>query len=85
MKIPRKCHYHEAHPSRGTKRRRDEEQIRTTQAPHIKPQTHKQRRTATEEPPWNGGTVSSKTVGWRGEGSAYTIFYSRETSPLNVM
>ena len=32
---------------------RDEEQVRTSQTPHIKPQTHKQRRTATEEPFWN--------------------------------
>ena len=37
----------------GTKRRRDEEHLRTTQTPHRKSQAHQQRRTATEEPPWN--------------------------------
>ena len=36
VKIPRKRHNHGAHPSRGTKRRRDEEQIRTTQTSHMK-------------------------------------------------
>ena len=30
MKISSKCHSHEAQPSRGTKRMRDEVQIRTT-------------------------------------------------------
>ena len=33
-------HNHEAQSSRGTKRRRDGEQIRTEQACHIKRQTH---------------------------------------------
>ena len=33
---------------------RDEEQVRITQMLHKKPQMHKQRSTATEEPPWNG-------------------------------
>ena len=33
------------------RRRRDEEQIRTKQTPHRKPQTHIQTRTATEESP----------------------------------
>ena len=51
MKIPRKCHNHEGQPCRDMKRRRDEEQIRTTQTRHMKPQTNKQRRTTTEEPP----------------------------------
>ena len=54
VKIPRKCHNHEAQSSRGTKRRRDEEQLKTKQMRHMKPQTHNQRKTATEEPPWNG-------------------------------
>ena len=31
--------------------------------PHRKPQTHKQRRTATEEPHRNGGTASERSVG----------------------
>ena len=31
VKIPRKCYNHEAQPSRGTKGRREEEEIRTTQ------------------------------------------------------
>ena len=39
-------------PSHQTKSRRDEEQIITKQTPHMKPQTHRQRSTATEEPPW---------------------------------
>ena len=47
VKIPRKCHNHEAQTSRGTKTRRDEEQIRTPQTPHMKPQTHKEKRNAT--------------------------------------
>ena len=34
--------------------RREKEQIRTAQMPHIKPQTHIKRKTATEEPYWNG-------------------------------
>ena len=45
MKIPRKRHIHETQPSRGTKRRRDEEQIKTKQTPRTKPQTHKEERT----------------------------------------
>ena len=43
----------QSQPSRGTKRRRDEKQIMKKQTPHMKP-THKQRRTATEDPPWKG-------------------------------
>ena len=35
MKIPWKCHNYEAQLSRGTKRRRDEEQIITKPTPHI--------------------------------------------------
>ena len=43
MKIPRKCHNYEAQHSRGTKGRRDEEQIKTTQTPCMKPKTtHKE-------------------------------------------
>ena len=49
-KDTKKGHNHE-----GTKRRRDEEQIRTTKMLHIKPQTCKQKQiTATEAPSWNG-------------------------------
>ena len=40
-KIPWKYHNHEAQPSRGTKRKRDEDQIRTMQTPYMKPQTKK--------------------------------------------
>ena len=46
MKIPRKCDNHEAQPFRGTKGRRDKEEIRTTQTPHMKSQTHQQRNLA---------------------------------------
>ena len=28
--------------------------MRTEQTQHMEPQTHKQRKTATEEPQWNG-------------------------------
>ena len=45
-KIPYKCHNHEVQPSQGTRRRRDEEPTKT----HVKPTTHAQRRTDTEEP-----------------------------------
>ena len=41
VKILRKRHNHEAKLSRGTKRRKDEEQTMTTQTPHMKPPTHK--------------------------------------------
>ena len=43
---------HEAQPSRDTERRRDEEQIRTTQTPHRKVQQRNRL-----------GTVSRKTTG----------------------
>ena len=49
-KIPRKYHTFVAQPSRGTKGSRDEEHILTSQTPHMKSQTHKQRRTAIEKP-----------------------------------
>ena len=39
-KIPRTCHNLEAQFSRGTIRKRDEEQITTRQTPHVKPQTY---------------------------------------------
>ena len=32
----------------------DGQQIMTKQIPYMKPRKHKERRTATEEPPWNG-------------------------------
>ena len=38
--ILRKCNNHEAQPSRGTKSRKDEEQIITKQTPQIKPPMH---------------------------------------------
>ena len=63
--IPRKCHTQEIHTSRGTKGRRDEEQTRTAQKPHIKPQTQKQRRTATEEPPCNNHYCVSQVINSR--------------------
>ena len=37
MKIPRKCHNHEASPSRGFKSRRNKGQLMTKQTPHMKP------------------------------------------------
>ena len=51
---PRKCHNHAAQPSRGIKRRRDEGHIIIKQTSRMKPPTHKQKRTATEEPNRNG-------------------------------
>ena len=51
VKIHRKYHNPEAQPCRGTKRRRDEEQIMKKQTPHIKPPTHDQRETTTKGPP----------------------------------
>ena len=50
MKLPKKCHIHEKQTFRGSKRRRDEEQIRTTQTLHMKPQTHTQRSAAISQP-----------------------------------
>ena len=43
VKIPRKFHNHEAQPSRGTQRWRDDEHMRTIQTPYMKPQTHKKK------------------------------------------
>ena len=40
--IPRKCRNHGAQPSQGIKRRKNKEQLRTKQTPHIKPHTHKE-------------------------------------------
>ena len=54
VQTPWNYHSHEAQPSRATKRRRDEEQILTKQTSQMKPPTHKQKKTATEEPPWDG-------------------------------
>ena len=53
--------------SQYTKRRRNEEEIMTKLTLYIKPPTQKQRRTATEEPPWKGQYKNS----W---------CYTRETS-----
>ena len=41
VKINRKCHNYTKQPSQVTKRRNNEDQIKTKQRPHIKPQTHK--------------------------------------------
>ena len=38
----------------GTNRSSNEKQVRMTQTPHMKPQTHKERATVMEEPPKNG-------------------------------
>ena len=46
-----KFHNHKAQSSRGTKGRTDVEQIRIKQKSDMK--SHKQKRTATEEWPWN--------------------------------
>ena len=59
IKIHKKWHNHEAQTSRGMQRRRDEEQIMTTQTPYIKTQTHEQRRTAAQRN--SIGMVSWKT------------------------
>ena len=53
-KIHRKCHNHQAQPSRGTERRIDEELAMTKQTSLMKPSTYEHRRTTAEEPPWNG-------------------------------
>ena len=42
VKIPRKYHSDEVQPSRGTKRRRDEEQIMAKQMLYMKTPTHKE-------------------------------------------
>ena len=70
---------------RDTKRMRDEDTIRTKQTPHMKPQTLKQRRTATE-------TALERSVRkllrWGREGvwgGVLNQFYWRETSPLFLM
>ena len=55
MKIYRKCHNQEAQPSRGTKRGRDEEQIRAS--PHMKPQAKKNYKQKNRL-----GSVNRKTV-----------------------
>ena len=52
---------HEAQPSRGTKRKRDQEQKMTKQTPHMKQPTQKQKITATEEPL---GMMGMKTTWW---------------------
>ena len=48
-RFPTKYHSHEAQSFLGSKTKTDEEQ-RTAHTPHMKQKTHKQRRTATEEP-----------------------------------
>ena len=49
--IPRKCHNHQAQPPGDIERRNNEEQPVTKETPHM---SNGQRRTATEDPPWNG-------------------------------
>ena len=68
MKIPRKCHNHEARSSRQTKGMSDEEQIKTKQTPNKKKKkkkktpTHKQRRAATENPSyWESQATDMET------------------------
>ena len=56
MKIPRKRHNHDAQPSRGTKRGRDEKQSDKTNVTfetptHKKKKKKKKKKNATEEPP----------------------------------
>ena len=53
VNIPRGCYNLEAQRSRGTKRKRNQELIRTKQTQHMEPETHKQTETAIEELPWN--------------------------------
>ena len=87
VKIPRKCHNHILQPSRSTKRRRDEEQIKTTQTQHMKPQTHYEtkkncnRETALER---SVGKLLGGVGGVGGSGGL-NQFYSRETSSLVLM
>ena len=53
MNTPRKCHNHEAQPSHGIEKKRDEEQT-ITKTNAMKSLMHEQKRTAIEEPPGNG-------------------------------
>ena len=69
VKISMKCHNYEAQPSRGTKRRTDEEHTMAKQKSHMKPSIHQQRRT--EKPPWNRQKKNQ--------------FYLREISPLHIL
>ena len=68
MKMLRKCHNNEAQPSRVMKRRHVEKSGRNKDkmTPHMKPQTHSQRRTTTEESPCYG--YYEITLGWGGGG-----------------
>ena len=79
VKIPRKFHNYEAQPSRSTNRRRDEEQTKTKQTPHMKPPMYK------EELRQRSRFVRSvgKILGWwvRGKGDLNQV-YSGETSLL---
>ena len=53
VKIRKKCHNHEAQPSRWNERRWEKEQKMTKQMSHMKLPTHKQIRTAPDELTWN--------------------------------
>ena len=55
----RKSHNHESQLSKGTKGTRNKEKKKTPQTIDMKLQAHKQRRTAMEEPLWNGQKVTT--------------------------
>ena len=59
MKISRECHKHEAEPSRGTKRRRDEKQWMAKQKSHMK---HRQTNKEELQQRNRFGTFSRKTT-----------------------
>ena len=59
VKIFRKCHHHKDQPAQGSKRMRDEKQIRKQQTPHMKPQTHIKKNLQQRN---RLGTVSKKTT-----------------------
>ena len=73
IKIPRKCHSHEAQPSRDTRRRRDEEQTMTIQTPNMKPPTHTELQQRNRL-----GKVGRKTTGWgEGRGGVKLVILAR--------
>ena len=72
----REYHNPEALPSWDTKRRNDEEQIRTKQIQNMKTLTYKKKKNC------NRGTASERSVG---NYSGLNQFYMLETSPLILM
>ena len=58
-KIPRKCNNQKAQPSRAINRRKDEEQIRTTQTPHMNHRRTKKEKLQRKN---HLGTISRKTT-----------------------